>query len=687
MQARTGDMAGIITHSRRGAIDPRTILVFDHIPKCAGTSFEAWLTTASGGKRVYAHCHADYVAMAQQGSHDFKVVADHYTWATHCFLPAEVNVAYVTMIREPLQAAISLYNFSRNQLFGEYGTDINTYLLDYQPNLFTNHLGQGSLRAAMEKLFETYAAFGLVERYRQSLDVIAAALGLVAVPRVMEKRNVSQGIRHEISDAVREIFMAENADDYVLYAAAERELVSRAAGIELAPERRVPEPSGQEPVVFTGTLPDVRACLDGKEYDQALSLMGEKHLDTLPRHMLLFAGQLAQKLGEIGKARLLYEKMQTRFAHTYTDHYAGFLLSIGERAQAVALIDAEVKLFDAVPSIPTDSKFFEYYVRFQCLLISACWHEAPERAEASISLLAAYCDASELAFVALLNVLRDLGAYARSLEVYRAFEHIARNNPASVYGVMITTCYQGGMFAEAQNFCFRLLAVSPNNHQAIRTLIVMDRKSGRFEMNLEPYEEVARRLEGTAQASAILREVAMHHYENNNPGNVFSMAKLCPDAASLGLLEASCRSHDVVNFDNVNIDDLLVIKSGPSIVFDGLYLELLQSVGIKFDVIGMEKNPVEGKYLLVDGCVEFPGTRYIHDAHLETICMQLRKKKYEDCIVVMSDFNMISYGEILKLASALAVRNIYVYSFSHVLSGKYRNTLLMLSTEIGQVLQ
>ncbi|MHC1699664.1 MAG: hypothetical protein AB9900_01610 [Humidesulfovibrio sp.] len=664
-----------------------TVIVFDHIPKCAGTTFEVWLTAAYGGKRVYAHCPADYVALMRQGSRDFKVVADHYTWATHCFLPAELNVAYVTMIREPLQAAISLYNFTRNQLSGEYGTDINTYLLDYRSNLFTNHLGQGSLRAAMEKLFETYAAFGIVERYRQSLDVIADTLGLAAVPRVMEKRNVSQGARHEISDAVREIFMAENADDYALYAAAERELVNRAAGIERAPGERVPEPSGREAVVFTGTLPDVRACLDAQEYSQALSLMGEKHLDTLPRHMLLFAGQLAQKLGDIGKARLLYEKMQSAFAHTFTDYYAGFLLSIGERAQAVALIDAELKLFDAVPSIPQDSKFFEYYVRFQCLLISACWHEAPERAEASIRLLAAYCDVSEQAFVALLNVLRDVGAYARSLEVYRAFEHVSRNNPALVYTAMITVCYQGGMFAEAQDFCSRLLAVSPNNHQAIRTLIVMDRKSGRFAMNLEPYEELARRLEGTAQASAILREAAMHHYENNNPGNVFSMAKLRPDSASSALLEASCRNNGVVDFGSVKIGNLLVIKSGPNIVFDGLYEELLQHIGKKFDIIGMKSRSAAEKYALVDSCVDFPGVRYMHDAHIGTISMQLRKKKYEDCIVVMSDFSMISYGEIFKLASALAASNIYAYSFSHVLSGKYRNTLLMLSQGTGQALR
>lgn len=680
-------MAEIITYSGRHAIDARTILVFDHIPKCAGTSFESWLTSACGGKRVYAHCYADYVNLKRLGIYDFKVIVDHYTWGTHCFLPADLSVAYLTMIRDPLNTAISMYNFTRNQFFGEYSTDINSYLLDYPPNYFVNHFGQGDLIAAKNKLFETYVAFGIVEHYQHSLDIIVGTFGFESVFQATEKRNVSQTIKHEISGEVREVFKAENAKDYALYAAAEREFATRLEGVERVTRKKACEASVSECVAFTGTLPDVRACLDAKEYEKALSLLGEKHVESLPRHMLLFAGQLAQKLGEIGKARELYEKMQSSYAHTYTDYYVGFLLSIGERAKAVELIDAELELLHSDTWTPCDTKFFEYTVRYHCLVIVACWGEAQDRAETSIRLLAAYSDVSELAFVALLNVLRDVGAYARALEVYRDFEHVVRNQPAAIYAVMITTCYQGGMFQEAQDFCYRLLAISPYNQHAICTLIVMDRKSGRFELDLEPYEELARRLEGTVQASSILREVAMHHYENKNSSKGFAMAKLSPDATSFGILDTVSRNNEFVSFNSANVNDVLVIKSGPNIVFDCLYKEFLHDTGKMFEVVGAKNGLSIDAYPMICGYSEFPGTRYVHDYHCNAILTQLRKKKYEDCIVIMSEFNMLSYGEILKLASEVSARNIYIYSLNHVLSGKYQKTLLKLSPGTGQVLQ
>ena len=672
-------MAGIIGYSRREEVGESTVIVFDHIPKCAGTTFDTWLANACGGARIHLHTHADCVGLLSRKSHDFKAVTGHLAWGAHHFLPARLRVAYVTFVRDPLRTAVSHYVYARNQLVGEYSKDINSYLLDYPRNYFTNLLGQGDLEAAKEKLFETYCVFGVVEHYQESIAVIADTLRLDPGSRTGEKANVSRRAAHHISESVRAVFMETQADDYALYAAAVTELHRRSASVERIPP--VEQDPSVEGVSYTRTLPDVRAMLDDKEYGKALELMCTKHLDALPWNMLLFAGTLAWKMGDTRLAGELHEKMERSHPHMATDYHAGFLISVGEYDRAVALLEAELTLFDSQPSLPHDTKFFEAYVRLHCLLIKASWSVAPDRQEMSIARLAACCEVSEFAFLGLLNVLCEVGAYARAVAVHDAFAHVSRNNPALVYTVMITVCYQGGMFAEARAFCARLLAVAPHSSYAQRTLIVMDRRTGRFELDLKPGEDLALRLEGTTQAAALLREIAMHHYDRGNTEKAFEVVARMPALSQDSMLAMACRSHAVVDFQALFWEDLLVIRSGPNLVFDHVYTHVLGPRNQGFDAIGISPEAASGRYALLRRGYSFPGPRYLHSADFAHVSRQVRDRSYTDCLVIMSDFDYQSYSEILKLASSLAVRRVYLYSLSHLLSGEHVRTMLALQAQ------
>jgi len=667
-------MASITTYSQRERMNSETIIVFDHIPKCAGTSFDAWLTDVYAGRKIHLHCHADYLDLLSKNEFDFKIISDHYTWGVHHFLPDHLDVAYITLIRDPLQTAISLYKFSKNQLFGDYDKDINSYLLEYQSNMFTNHLGQGSLQKAKEKLFETYIAFGVIESYNESIAHIADILKIEGGIPAQTKRNVSKSTNLKINDAVVDVFKKINADDYELYNAALNELTRRKSRVK---SQRAEYSAAKKPdaVLFTENLPDVTTHLDNKEYDKALSLLRDNYLDSLPRNMILFACSLAQKIGDLEQAEHLHSRLQDKFKHTYADYHAEFLMTIGKYAQAMELAEAELAVFDSFQKIECDSKLFEQYVHYICILIKACHYTNSERIDFFIKKLTSLCAESEFSLNSLLHTLCEIGLYARAIDTYYSFKAIKRYNPAALYKIIAHAYYTIGNFENAKQICQDILALYPTDAFAIKTLIVMDRKFSAFKIHLDAYQKLASRFPGTLYSATILKEIAISHYENKQPQKAFAILESLPLLSADTLIESSCGSHRVSPFNETRLRDFLVIKSGPHLVFDYLYSNFLIRNQQQFDIVRAGGGDASSEFRLISKDIAFPSSRYMHQSDFPAISANLNKK-YADCIVIMSDLNFPAYNEILKLASSVTTNTVYLYSLSHLLSSRFKQSLL-----------
>jgi len=97
------------------APDPRPLLVFDHLPKTAGTTFRrSYLTTAlpreercilSGGEQNEAE-RWRFLSMPATKRGRYRIVAGHYAETLRPYLP---HARFLTLVREPVARTISEY--------------------------------------------------------------------------------------------------------------------------------------------------------------------------------------------------------------------------------------------------------------------------------------------------------------------------------------------------------------------------------------------------------------------------------------------------------------------------------------------------------------------------------------------------------------------------------------------------
>lgn len=108
-------------------------LIYDHIPKCGGTTLRTGLRRLPGFHDIFHPI--DYCGLKDNPT--IMATSGHSVWGCHEILPDDLPCVYFTFIRHPLRLAISHYLYWNNI----YKTNLSLYefiLQEYRHNLVTS---------------------------------------------------------------------------------------------------------------------------------------------------------------------------------------------------------------------------------------------------------------------------------------------------------------------------------------------------------------------------------------------------------------------------------------------------------------------------------------------------------------------------------------------------------------------
>lgn len=224
--------------------------IFTHIPKTGGTTLRTVADVQYEPHQI-VEVYGPHIADAQhylsglpsEVRRDALWLRGHISFGCHAAF--ERPYRYITLLRNPLDRVISLYNYilrDRGHYLYAYVREHN--LRDFALGGITTETDNGMVRqicglagefpqdlgtpptvsfgqcthelveVAKRNLLEHYAVAGLIRRFDDSLEMMRIACGWSAMP--YRRRNVSQRKRSYNRNIEREI-IAQNALDYELY--------------------------------------------------------------------------------------------------------------------------------------------------------------------------------------------------------------------------------------------------------------------------------------------------------------------------------------------------------------------------------------------------------------------------------------------------------------------------------------
>ncbi len=230
-------------------------LVFLHIPKAGGSTLQEYVLSHYPGGRFYRFTGdtkqwLDFPSLPEQERASFDVLVGHVHFGVHRFLPEPST--YMTMLRDPVDRVVSHYYYvlsdpkhylypivaGRGYTLLEFALTRVSHELDNdqvrwltEPHHFdVERVDRSLLEEAKWNLEHGIAAFGLVERFDESLRLFESAFGW---PRRQwsERKNVNRERPplSEIDPAALEVIREVNQFDAELYEFAKALFEERAA--------------------------------------------------------------------------------------------------------------------------------------------------------------------------------------------------------------------------------------------------------------------------------------------------------------------------------------------------------------------------------------------------------------------------------------------------------------------------
>lgn len=211
--------------------DDRKLLIFTHIPKCAGTSMTKSFV------QVYGQGHIKYPQTWQEwlkvrGEIDsmpnVSVLAGHHPFGLHEFTSRPV--CYVTILREPVDRLVSLYKYVSARPDHEYYSISHGHSFDYfierVVEKYSNELnnlqcfyisGQRTAEEAISSAVHNYALVGVTEDTEPFFQKMQSKLHWDPQKVAMKIENATNNNALEISKQTLEIIRQRSAADFKLH--------------------------------------------------------------------------------------------------------------------------------------------------------------------------------------------------------------------------------------------------------------------------------------------------------------------------------------------------------------------------------------------------------------------------------------------------------------------------------------
>jgi hypothetical protein len=224
-----------------------TTVIFVHIPKAAGRTLEAVLERQyplSARYDVYGwgddinKAVTTLEEMSDEAKRRVKLIKGHYQFGLHQYMPQAC--CYITMMRDPIDRVISHYAYVRNNPDHPFRAVIEAQrmtLKDYVTSGLSTELNNGQTRllsgmeqrdafgqcgadlltVAQENLARHFAVVGLVERFDQSLALMAAQFEWRWIYYTIRNVSRNRPVRAQLDADTRGAIEQLNELDLALY--------------------------------------------------------------------------------------------------------------------------------------------------------------------------------------------------------------------------------------------------------------------------------------------------------------------------------------------------------------------------------------------------------------------------------------------------------------------------------------
>lgn len=214
----------------------RPIVLYIHIPKAGGTTFNSVLRLKYGRNKLHTvpvSARDDLRTleeMPQKERDRLSCVRGHMVYGADQLF--SVPCTYVTFLRDPVSRVLSLYEYVRRGWPDTVGRmSLEEYLvsndISYVPNDQVRRIAgirdyrsidNAVLKSAINNLKSSFSAVGIVERFDESLLLIAKSLGWKVPPFYMRENVTGGGSRGGMTQAsLIDMIEAQNQWDRKLY--------------------------------------------------------------------------------------------------------------------------------------------------------------------------------------------------------------------------------------------------------------------------------------------------------------------------------------------------------------------------------------------------------------------------------------------------------------------------------------
>jgi hypothetical protein len=238
-----------MTEPLTNRLDDNPFLIFLHLHKCAGMTFQRELLRVLGKPlilRAYEHFFSKApVGLAQkmqQMTMADRYFSGHISYGAHQYLPTPST--YITFLREPAERLISLYNYARATPGAYYHPKANRFSISEflltgkgaleVDNGMTRFIAGGDDRLfvdarpfgtvdeslflqARENLEKRFSFIGITEQYDLSYLVFCKLLNILPKPYLTLNQAKKPSWRSDLSAGEIEAIRSQNHWDYKLY--------------------------------------------------------------------------------------------------------------------------------------------------------------------------------------------------------------------------------------------------------------------------------------------------------------------------------------------------------------------------------------------------------------------------------------------------------------------------------------